>query len=434
MTTKLEYLKKVIQNYDNEETMLGNKQWYTYCFAIPLLNDTTPSGVYLEAFTKKDGIYYLDRVDGVLVETKISDYTQKSPLFVFQDYVDVDESWLPSIKGKQSVKIGNLILNSFIMYPTFGKLVPYIAEKIDVKTINKHLIHFTVDDDLVDDSHISTDKFVQCYDRLNYLTVLGTIVSMGASYKTVTKAPGTDELKKTLIKKFNGDLSGTNGAEFESELKKLDEEYLKGDEVAEKVFNKNSYNNRMKMMASYGAASDFDENTQFIPKPLSEGLDTDPDNFPYYMNDLRYASYSRGGSTAKSGYVYKVLQRSLSSIVVVNQPCNTKNGLVKLITDKEHGKLVGREVKDGGKWVLVKTTDMAKNYINKTMEVRSPMYCTSPGNTLCYSCLSVSYKDNESAISNAAANISSAFMTLFLKRMHASAISSIQMDVGHFTT
>ena len=122
MLTKLDYLKAVINT-----KLIENKSWYFSCFSIPLLKDETnwEHKEFGEIVTKLDGLYFVNVVAKLengqeqkeLV--KISDYVKEEPLFRFQDVITVDPSWGPYITSKFETKLGNLIINALIIYPSF---------------------------------------------------------------------------------------------------------------------------------------------------------------------------------------------------------------------------------------------------------------------------------------------------------------------------
>ncbi len=170
---------------------------------------------------------------------------------------------------------------------------------------------------------------------------------------------------------------------------------------------------------------------------MDEGLSTSDKDLPKYINDLRYASYSRGSSTQLSGYTYKILQRSIAGITVVDEDCGTRQGFTRLITERNHSKLLSRYVKMSEQdkdWILVDSADQSKSYLGKRLVVRSPMRCLSPVPTLCYRCLGESFKGSASAMTNLAAAMSGEFMTLFLKRMHTSGFNLTTLEKKDLVT
>lgn len=427
MTYKLDYFKLAIQNL----RVLESKEWYLYSLAIPALKAMKQPEEELALFTKPDGIYYSTNVSGNWEAVKITDYREGEPLFEFEDKINVDSSWLPTISKPIETTIGRMLVNAFVMYGSFGTKVPFRNEVMQIKTFNEILVRQLRDEDKAKGDDIKVSEMVQCFDRLTFYSSLATIINVATTKKTISAPEGLEKKKKELLAKYEGQLNDpVKLAEFEEELDQFDRDFLADDSDSDKVLNGKTRTARRKMYLAFGKPSAFDNNATAITSSLMDGLEVSRQNLPQYMDDLRYGSYSRGGSTAKSGYIYKVLQRALTSLTIVNTTCNTTVGLTRDITDKDYMNLLGRSVKVSGKWKILESPEEAKQFAGKTTEIRSSMYCTSPGNTICYSCLNESYKDSEAGVTNLASIFSDALMILFLKAIHSvnTYLTTVTMD------
>lgn len=431
MSTKLEYLKKCITS----GKVIGSKRWYISCFAIPLLKEESYDSKEREQYSiivKIDGLYYLDYTEEeVLTPVKIVDYIPNQPLFSFQDKITVDSSWLPSIHSSQETKIGILIVNAVVIYPSLKTKVNYINNAIKVSDIESLLVNKVKNDDVATDKDIRVSEMTNCIDRLNFLSNLATIINIAATPKAITPPPGIKEKKKELLKKYEGQLNDpVKVVELESELSKIDNEYLADDPAAKNIFNKKSKTARKKLFLMFGETADFINTNEgkVVLNSLAEGISTSKEDFPKYMNDLRSGSFDRGASTALAGYSYKILQRSLSGIKILNTPCNTTKGIKRLITNSNYKKIINRYVKEKG-WKLVSDIEIAKGYIGQEVEIRSVMYCKAPDNTICYACMSENYKNTPTATTTLAANISSVLLNTFLKKMHSSGLDTGKIDM-----
>lgn len=417
MTSKLDYFKLAVKNLK----VLENKDWYLYAIAIPLLKDMKQPEEELALFTKQDGLYYSTNVSGSWESVKLTDYREGESLYKFEDKITADSSWLPTITKPIETTVGRMLVNAFVMYGSFGGKVPYHNESMKVETFNKILIKQLRDEDKAKGDDVTVTEMVQCFDRLTFISSLATIINVAATKKTISAPDGLEKKKKELLAKYEGQLDDpVKLAEFEEELDQFDRAFLADDKDSDKILTGKTRTARRKMYLAFGKPSGFDGKETAITSSLMDGLEVSRKNLPQYMDDLRHGSYSRGSSTAKSGYIYKVLQRALTSLTIVNTTCNTTVGLTRDITDKDYMNLLGRSVKVSGKWKILESPEEAKQFAGKTTEIRSAMYCTSPGNTLCYSCLNESYKDNEAGVTNLASIFSDALMILFLKAMHSS--------------
>lgn len=427
MISKLDYFKKSIQNLD----VLESKSWFLYTIAIPVLKDMEQPKEELALFTKQDGLYYSTNVSDKWEAVKISDHREGEPLYEFEDKITVDSSWLPTVSKPIETTIGRMLVNAFVWYGAFGTKVPYRNELMEIKSFNEVLIKQLRDEDKASGDEIKVSEMVKCFDRLTFLSSLATIINVAATKKTITPPDNLDKLKKALLVKYEGQLQDhVKLIEFENELADIDKDYLADDKDAGKILGGKTKAARRKMYLSFGKPMGFDENTTPITSSLMEGLDVSRKNMPQYMDNLRVASYFRGASTAKSGYTGKILQRSLTSLTVTNVPCDTTKGLFRLITKEDYMNLMNRSVKVNGKWMVMSSPEQAKEFIGKETEIRSSMYCTSLGNTVCYSCMSESYKENEAGISNLASVFSDALMSMMLKKMHSTTahLTTITLD------
>jgi len=432
MITKLDYLKKCVVN----RTPLENKDWYIKAICIPtLIEEDIDSNPYqYKLVTKPDGLYYLEvsDLDKKYEVIKIQDYKHNLPLFTFKDIIEIDGSWLPSVSEKISTRLGNLIVNTIVLYASLGTKIQYINTTVKLEEIESIFIYKVKNDISKDSEFITVDEMIDCIDRFYFLTNLAFITNIASSEKVITGPTGIDSKRKELLKEYEGQLDDpVKLVELEKKLEAFDREYLEGDEAASVISTKKKGKTaRKKMYLIYGNTLSFDKSNKdtVITSSLNEGIDITDNNYEKYINDSRYGSYARGASTAMSGYSYKVLQRSLSSVKISDIPCDTTKGLLRLIDEKNHKNLVNRYIKSGNSWVLIDLETTSKTYIGKVVEIRSVMYCKTKGNSVCYKCLGETYKGKEAGVTNIAANISAAAMTAFLKLMHGVSTDVINLE------
>lgn len=418
MTTKEQFLKECV----NRQYPLEDKRWYLALMSILLPMDTNPTEKYIPV-RKATGLVYLDE-EGV--EQTITDIKPQQALYKPTDKVIIDSSWLPYVQGSVETTVGRLLVNAAALYPSVGGRLGYVNKAMTPKSIESSIAALMKNEDEIKnpDKEISVPQYVDCMDRVWFFTKLSSIVTVAATPKTVLPAPGTDQLRERLLKENEGKLSDpVVVASIADALTAHDKEYLKDDPAAQHIIGKKGQTARKKLYQMYGETNDFAAGlgSDPITSTMQQGIDTSEEILPKYMNDLRMASYSRGHSTQLSGYSYKILQRSLSGLEIAQEPCTVKTGLTRLVTNP--GKLINRYVQSGSKWVLVNNQEEAGAYLGKVISVRSPMYCASGNNSICYACLGENYKGAKNAINNIAAGFSGELMTLFLKRMHTSGFS-----------
>lgn len=433
---KLSYLKACFQALSPME----KKSWYVNVFAIPLPHEVTDFSSYdhLDLVNLPSGlVVVINTGEGKMTE-QITDYKKNQPLFTMEDMIMVDSDWVSTIKTPTEKRLGGLIINRVVLIPIVKNKLPYL----DVP-ITEGKIESMFSDKMVERSEskdpekdILVTDYVDCMDRLWFLTSIANLITMASSYKTISAPPGARELAKQLIEENKDKLNDpVVVANVLDKLTELHNKELEGDPVAKRMFDKKALTARKKLYLMYGETNDFVTSLQSKPvlSTMYEGIDTSEEVFPRYMNDLRYASYSRGHSTQLSGYSYKILQRSLAGLEVTDIPCNTRRGLFRFISKAD--KLVGRYVAKDGKWTLVENLADAGTYLGKTINVRSPNYCTTPDvNEICFMCLGEMYKGQKNAMNNLAADFSGEMMTLFLKRMHTSGFSVTKIDEADLFT
>lgn len=436
MLTKLEYLKAAIA-----ANKIEDKSWYFSCFAIPILKEESnwkDKAKQLDIVTRLDGLYYVDTdTKGELVLKKITDYVKDEPLYRFQDKITIDPSWGPFINTKTETKIGILIINALILYPSFKNKLGYINETIKISNIEKLLAERVVSDKDAKETDITVTEMIKCFDRFNFLTNLASIINISATKKAITPPPNILKIKQEMMKEYEGQLHDpVKLVELEQRLIAIDNEYLADDPAAKNIFNKKSKTARKKMFLIYGDTMDFEKstNTRAISSSLLEGLSTKEEDFPKYMNDLRVGSFSRGSSTQLGGYTYKILQRSLSSISISPVECNTKRGLKRFINDYNVSKLLNRYVMLDDKWTLIESMEQANKLKGKEVIIRSSMFCTSPKNTICYKCMNEIYKTIPSGVTNIASELSATLLTLFMKLAHGKISESTTIDMKDLIT
>ena len=432
---RLSYLKTSIIT----PGVMDNKDWHISCFAIPVLKTVTDweeDSYRYKIITGTDGLYYVDLdPEGKKVLVKISDHKVDTPLFTYQEAITVDSSWCPTIQGKIQTTIGILIVNSLILYPALHGKLPYINNRIVFSDVIKTIADKTRNPDRAKATDITVPEMINCIDRFSFLTIIASITNIATTPKIITPPPGIDKKRSELTKQYEGMLDDpTKVVELTGKLEAIDKEYLADDKAANIILNKKGKVARKKMFLIFGEANSFDKDEfNVIVDPLLKGIKADEKTLPKYFNDLRYGSYSRGHSTQMSGYSYKILQRSLAGLSISDVPCDTTKGLKRFIHKGNYSGIANRYVKDGG-WKLVDSVEEASKYIDKVVEIRSTMYCTSPGNTLCYKCMSESYKNSVSGITNLSAEISSILLSLFLKLMHATTTEATDLKLEDLVT
>lgn len=425
--TKLDYLYRCVDN----RFIINEKNWYIKAFTIVTLKNEDPADLHVnDICIRNDGLYVKLNEENDLA--KIVDYEPGKALFDHQEKITIDSNIISSVNGKTVTKIGRLLLNA-VIFPKHvekrtGFLNPPLDEKLDVDAFTSVFeSRIANPEDRQTPTSITVKEAIEISDNIMFFDSLGTYLVTACTPKTITRAEGITEYRDKLIKEMGDDIhDSVKLVEFENKLRDYDKEYLKGDPAAENVFVGKTAVGRFKTYGIYGKGLDFvndASNDTLVMRSVADGLSTDPEELPKYFNDLRYGSFARGSNTALGGYVYKILQRSLGGLVIDDKPCNTTRGYVKKMTKQEVKYAIGRYIKQSGKWHLITSKEEAKALLGKVVEMRSPVYCTTKGNKVCYACMSMRYKYLSNGVTNIASENSSAILTMFLKLNHGTETS-----------
>lgn len=430
------YIKEVI--LDRQTKAYDTLAWYKSILSILVKNRTVE-----EAVSKLEGLaYYIPSryTDGYVYKTPTGEIKQilskTEPLISFQYPLTIDNSWFSNVKGKIDTVFGNVALNAVVIYPVAEDKIEFITGRVDtgkIEGILKKKIIKPSDKDTED--KITVKQFIDIVDRLYFLTNFAFLTNIAGTQKIITAPPGLKEKKKELLEKYKDQLSDPSKlVEFETELKKFDDEYIKDDPTYGRVIKGKTRDRRSKMFLSFGYERGFTTGAKVKPiiKSLEEGWSTDEEDFSSYNNALRSGSFSRGAETVLGGVAYKTLQKALSGIEIKDTDCKTQEGLKVLISKSDATKYVGREIMTSQGWTVVDNTDtLAKltSDFSKEVTVRSPMYCKLKDG-YCYHCFNNNLKNTPNYTSTLASELSSVILGMFMSLMHGYALTNTEIDVN----
>lgn len=381
------------------------------------------------------GFYYVDP-DNNGELSKIEDAIPTEPLFKFLDTIVVDNSICSNVKDPIETKIGNVIFNLCSIVRVFGNKMPFITGRVSVSAIEDEIAEKLKDTPPPgaerSDKYYYVDELIKFENSLSYIKSLANITVWSATEKTLTSAPGFKEFKEELNKKYAGKLNDpAQLALYEKELKDYDDAYLKGDPT-DGIFMSGKIRNisRMKTKLTFGATIGFETKQEVTPvtRSLEEGWSTDPAQFTAMMNGSRAGSYSRGYETVNGGVSAKVLLRAVSNFKIIFEDCNTTLGIHRTFTKKDHHKLVGRYLIEDDSIKLIESREMALEYIDKPVIVRSPMYCHASEDAICQYCAGQRLSANPHGLTTALTSISSIILNTAMKAMHGKVLATNKMQ------
>lgn len=357
------------------------------------------------------------------------------PLFTFTEKIEIDSSWLPSIKDKLTSTVGILLVNAICLTDVFYDRIPYINSAITVEKIEtmiaKKLKDTPKQGEQRDPSFFYVDEYCHFMDKLRYVEVFAPLCLWSATKKNLVQPVGIKAFRDKLVKEYGDKLRDPAYlAEFEDKLRDFDKEYLKDDPTLGK-FTSGKIQNiaRKKLFLSSGAEMGFKVESKVDPvvPSLYDGWGYNPKDFVSSMNGLRAGSFARGSETIKGGVTAKALLRSLGSFKILMEDCGTKEGLTRLYRDDNIDKTVGRYMIVSGKTTPV-TAELAKTFIDKEISIRSPLYCRSKGETFCKYCVGDQIAANPEGLSLAITDVSNVILYAFMKLMHGKRLSTAHYD------
>lgn len=431
---KLDYLKYAIKNDCHKK-----KAWLVSAFgtikeeADPIANSYPGKVVKLAwGYGFVNSAVEIITIEGLTKEDRV--------IFTFKDPLTIDSSWCENALEPVQTTIGNLIFNLLAMVPAFNSKIPFVTGRVAISAIEDKIATRLQDtpalNELRSTEYIYVDEYLKFCDALTFISGLSQLTCWAATHKNVRGPTGIKEFKAQLLTKYEGKLTDpVELAKFEDELIEFDGKYLEGDPsfgtlVAGKVRNVA----RKKMYLSLGSEKDFTGSLKSTPiiNSLEEGWPTDPEQFVAMMNGLRFGSFSRGSETVKGGVSAKVLLRAANNFKIIDTDCGTKLGIRRNFNNNTINKLVGRYVMDKTT-VLVENNDIAANYLNKDIMVRSPMFCKLDGDRICKICAGTRLSQFPTGMGIPVTEISSIILAASMAAMHAQVLSTAKLDFNkHF--
>lgn len=352
------------------------------------------------------------------------------PKFHSEDLLVLHPGDYPGITKDTETTIGRYIFNMILFHDrSFSESIGYVNDtmtdsnfqKVEAK-ISKLLLH-----DKCEVSEIK--KYIDSRDwlGLQYHSIITTSFTPGVIkiHKDVKK------LREELLKKYKVQLQNGDAkimSEIEAQLVAKTKEVLK-DDPGMNLYNsgaRGSVGNNMKnMILVRGAVSD-PSTGEFVNvlSSLNDGMRKE--DIPSASNIIVSGAYPKAVGTAVSGYASKqILSADQTELVDpdMESDCGTKRGIPTLITEKNHTKYIRRYIMQNGKPVEL-TEENIRNYIGKTVELRSPMSCLKTKNgCLCHLCVGdFPYMVGNLNIGLSASKIGTTMTNMGMKKFHNNVI------------
>jgi len=409
-----EYIKYVITN----------KLIHKWSWATSIL------GVHSDGFTNEyikieDGVGYV-AIDGVFVV--YDNYSKDQGFILISDIVTITTDSMRSLHSDIKTTFGKFLVNYIMVEIPFSGTVPYVEGTVSANGIIK-----IVSNALSNDT-ISVSDYIKFVTACSYLEAFNKLVTPSSTAKLVVPPPGLTKFKKDLKAKYIKDHGAdwesqpTIVVEYDNELKTFYSDYITGDASDGVIANsKNKGNALSKKYLTFSSTNAFGDH-EHIDGSLSEGYPDDPEKLAAMFNTSRSASYSRGVETQNGGSVAKAVLRTTSSVRILPGDCGVKYGKRTKITKENSDSLLGRYIIVNKKLVKLTTANIT-DYLDKTVEMRSVMWCVTPKPNFCSICAGERAAGYPDGIPLIVTNISSVLTKNSLKAMHNSLISTVKLDI-----
>lgn len=321
--------------------------------------------------------------------------------------------------------IGRVVANYILFADPYGDIFPYINTPLRGGKLDGLM------SDALVRKRITVDQFYHYVRNVNYFLNSPELVSVNLTEKSLVTDPNVQKRKKELIAELKdqikaGDVSAMS--RIESELIKMDKDWLKDDPSLRFMLKGKYFNNVRKklllttgMVESFGNAGEYD----FVPNSLEEGYTQEA--FPSIANEVRAGSYSRARETAKGGEESKFLLRVFQNTRILEEDCGTTKGLEVDIKSYNVSEYEYRNYFTGPKTYEMLTTEKYGQLIGKRTKFRSPMFCATKGG-YCYTCMGGLLKALGTQVLASAVNaVGATFTTSALKSMHNSTVQVVKL-------
>jgi len=354
----------------------------------------------------------------------------------FYDRITLNKGMIENYNGSPiETTLGVFLLNYVVLVRPFDAIIPYVNGEWNIKKIEDDIVKKVID------KLITPKQVLQYINHVYFLSSLNDICVPTLSEKCITSNDDVSARRDELFEQYKDQLDDPNiMVKIEEELIKLDREKMKGDICTGFLIKGKNYDvQRKRMFTMLGLMESFgDEKTSytFSKTNLNEGWNMD--ELDLLANDIRKGSYSRAKSTALGGAESKMLGRNFQDSAIIEDDCGSMRGLPILLTKENSSRFVYRNIliadqltrDDNGKNLSIKelTPENIHEYIDKTVIVRSPMYCNTVGGH-CYTCMDTRFKKVGVKMLNIyPISISSTMVTTSLKAMHGTSVSLLELD------
>ncbi len=366
----------------------------------------------------------------------LEDAAPDAPPYQIDERLDLVVGDVPNLGAPLNTRYGNFLFNWMMAY-AFGAKLPYENGTADLGRIEAFILRKFEDEPATAAERKPDVFYVSEYLRYEevmfYLRSFSQLCVWAATRKTILPPPGLKEFKAQLLKQYEGQLNDLSViAKIDAALVAFDAEWLKGDPGGEKFLLGGGARaiKRKKKFLMHGAEVGMQENAvtgELVANSLEEGWDLS--KFPVMNNSLRSGSFDRGAQTALGGVSVKWLFRASNNLRIAADDCQSKMGSPATLTKGLLSRLVGKTIVTPQGQVKIDAEETAGAYLGQRVLVRNPMYCNMEYTDYCKTCLGDKLAVNPYGLSVTVAEYGSAFLNIFLKKMHGTQLATAKVNL-----
>lgn len=332
--------------------------------------------------------------------------------------------------------IGIYLLNLHLIQHKFNSIFGYINKPFNGKVIE--YIEDKLSDALYYDK-ITTDDMADYYNRLQWLGHDKlSLISPSITPDLLKPPPGLMAKKEELFKKYAKELDPSNpdnalvASKIEAELIAEAEKYLKTTEGYENFASKskvNVANNYKTMNIMKGPLlNSYTGKYEVNSSEYNTGIKKE--EYASISDSAVLGAHARAINTAKGGYLAKKSNQALNAVMAgpKGSDCKTSKTYSVYIYPEMKNAYLNRYIVEDNKLVEL-TPENIDKYVNRTVNMRSPIYCKMKEPCFCNICTgNQPYLLGLTNFGLAINRISNKLLTLSMKKFHDLTIKTEKID------
>jgi len=332
--------------------------------------------------------------------------------------------------------VGRFIFNLATLPEKYLKKYGYYNDTLTKSALGK--FESKLGDMLLNDE-LTTKEFAEYTDRCEWLSMTVVLfLAPALNFQVINPIPEVIAKRDELFNKYDDLIKKGDNAvaeKIESEVLALADKHIK-------EHNSEAYdyytsglgsfsNNYKKSSVMAGAIENpYTKKLDILKSNYTDGVS--PEDVSKFANLTIIGGYARGVATQFGGYLRKKMDMFGQSIArgEPGSDCGTKQTIKITIQDDLKGLFVNRYIVENGQLVLL-TDENIKNYVNKEVNLRSPMCCK--GECLCNKCLGeLPYKLQIQNIGFMNSAMASVLMNASMKKIHDASIKFTKIKIENY--